>query len=588
MAQANRAQDRFGSGCLLLFSLPFAAVGLAAVGVLAWGVYQELRMRAWIEVPCRILKAELEVKSDGDGTSYSVKARYGYRVDGQDYTGDQVQILSFLGDVGADPRGIYAELEEHRVTGRAFRCYVNPSQPKEAILYRQLYWGAMAFIAVFALTFGGFGLGMWTAYFWKRGTGGSAQPSKAVDAAQPWTARADWAQGRIRFSQRNAALGRAAAAVFVTLISLPCTIASSRAVANGDKMALLGLLYGVLAIGLWLWAARAIRQWRAFGESLFEMAATPGVIGGSIAGVIRVPARLPVDQQPLRLTLRCVQRVDAGDDSHSDETVWQSEQTVVRLLEQADFEQSAVPVLFNVPYDAPPSNPDAKEPVKWMLELKSDGSRPPYRAEFEAPMFVTTESRPDAEPDASAVADYAVSDDAQDACTVAGIEREPLVSGYRYYFRPRRAPVLFIPMGIFLALLIAGTVAIIHFRGQMPLAVFIIGLLFLGLFDVLLFLAFADSAFHRSMVEVSREGLVIRSGWLGYGKQRVVEADAVRDLAANWSASVNAVRYFNVVAQTAAGKNIVLGKYIRDRVKAENLVRQMLGVLRGSDETQPS
>ena len=48
-------------GCLMLFALPFAAVGVGFGVWMGWTVIAHLKMRNWEEVPAKIVRETLKV-----------------------------------------------------------------------------------------------------------------------------------------------------------------------------------------------------------------------------------------------------------------------------------------------------------------------------------------------------------------------------------------------------------------------------------------------------------------------------------------------------------------------------------------------
>ena len=121
---------RLGGGCFILFTLPFAAVGVWMGYWLCSEMLTHWRMRSWEETPARIVRAKLEADSDSDGgTSYRATAEYTYQYGGQQYTGTRVGIHGGSDNIGSFQHDAHRQLSEHQKSGRPFRCYVNPAKP---------------------------------------------------------------------------------------------------------------------------------------------------------------------------------------------------------------------------------------------------------------------------------------------------------------------------------------------------------------------------------------------------------------------------------------------------------------------------
>jgi len=146
-------------GCLFLFGMPFAGVGVLMM-VLTFNAMSDWRAaKAWVEVPAELHSVNLNSYSDEDGTTYSVEASYSYRFKGESYSGDRVGVFSGADNIGSFHHDLYDELSEAKQQGEAV-CFVDPDDPEEAILNRDMRWGMVLFYLLFLVTFGGVGFGM--------------------------------------------------------------------------------------------------------------------------------------------------------------------------------------------------------------------------------------------------------------------------------------------------------------------------------------------------------------------------------------------------------------------------------------------
>ena len=133
LTKKHRWQMVIPIACLLVA----AAAGGAAVKSFA----DRRSAATWQEAPCKILTAELEERTTvgrpAHTHSYQANASDAYQFQGRPYKGDRVT-LDGGSDAEKTERKIYQQLEEHRVTGRPFRCYVNPANPSQSVLFREL------------------------------------------------------------------------------------------------------------------------------------------------------------------------------------------------------------------------------------------------------------------------------------------------------------------------------------------------------------------------------------------------------------------------------------------------------------------
>ena len=127
-------------GCLLtlVFGVGFSAAGITAFIFLTvkplYGVY---RAQEWDPVTCTILRSKVETHRDSDGDTYSIQISYRYTYKGQQYNSERYRFSP-----GGSSSG-YAgkkEVVDAHPPGSQHTCYVNPEQPDEAVIERDLSW----------------------------------------------------------------------------------------------------------------------------------------------------------------------------------------------------------------------------------------------------------------------------------------------------------------------------------------------------------------------------------------------------------------------------------------------------------------
>ena len=162
-----------GLGCLVLFALPFALGGLAVAFMAGLRLWTWAEARGWQEVPARILEVQLEKHVGDDSTTYEAVASYEYQFEGLTYQSADVGLGTGADNIGSFHEDMYRELESYRSQDRTFRCYVDPDNPSRSVLYREARWGLLSLMGLFALVFGGVGIGLmfagvWASEGWKR------------------------------------------------------------------------------------------------------------------------------------------------------------------------------------------------------------------------------------------------------------------------------------------------------------------------------------------------------------------------------------------------------------------------------------
>ena len=132
-----------GTVALGLFGSVFLIVGL----ILFWfflvrPVWLSSSAKSWPSTTGKITSAKLDVDTSGEGTSYSAKFTYEYRVGGVLYENDQYNFLN----VSGGRKSAKNRLAEHPIHSET-EIFYNPSDPQQSVMNRDLGWGiAFGFI----------------------------------------------------------------------------------------------------------------------------------------------------------------------------------------------------------------------------------------------------------------------------------------------------------------------------------------------------------------------------------------------------------------------------------------------------------
>lgn len=375
---------------MMLFALPFAGVGIFMGGLVARTLLRAQEMEHWMEVPVAVQEAALVEHQGDDSTTYRVTARYTYEVDGRTYEGTRVGLHGGSDNIGDWHQKRYRELVAARDGQRVLTGRVNPAQPAEAILFPGVRRGMMLFYLLFALVFGGVWLGICVAGLraWrKRNDAASAPPD------EPWRARKDWAEGLIRSTSRAEAWGLTIMAVIWNAVAWSIAGLRGREILQQGGVAYLFVLFPLVGVVLVLVAVRFHLVARRYGGAVFQMAPVPGVLGGRLAGLIRLPqAARPPDG--FVVTVQCQRTTRSGKHTHTT-VVWQEERRMEPdALPVVDVGQ-VIPVLFALPYDLPASDEwERGGAIAWKLEVKGRQPGVDVAVSFIIPVFLTRDSRP--------------------------------------------------------------------------------------------------------------------------------------------------------------------------------------------------
>ena len=134
-------------GLAALFAV-FALVGgvmLYPLGIKP--IARTIAAESWAATPCQVLRAEVRSHDSDDGTTYSVYILYQYEFNGQTYKSDRYE---FVGGSSSGYQGKARVVEQYQAAANPV-CYVNPSNPSEAVLKRGFH--AKLLLALFPLPF---------------------------------------------------------------------------------------------------------------------------------------------------------------------------------------------------------------------------------------------------------------------------------------------------------------------------------------------------------------------------------------------------------------------------------------------------
>lgn len=379
---------------LILFGLPFLCGGLWMGYLAGKSTHDWMRMQEWVPVKAYVVKGGTESHSGDDSTTYEAYAEYTYTYNGHSYTNTRVAV-----DDGADNIGDFQEdlgRKLARAAGRksGIEVYVNPEEPGEAVVSRDMRWGLFAFKMLFVILFGGAGLFLVGAgVFGKLADGGNKKDVSPEIAQSPWLANKDWQTNEIKSSAKLEMYFAWGFAILWNLISSPIPFMIKEEVVDKQNWpALLGLLFPFVGIGLLVWAIRKTLEWRKFGTTLLVLDPFPGSIGGQVGGAIEV--RYPYDGTTrFMLTLASIYSYEtgSGDDRRQSERVLWSDTAVAHT--EMGLYGTRIVFCFDVPEGLEPA--DAADRGRnyhlWRLTMKADLPGTDIKRNFDIPVYATKE-----------------------------------------------------------------------------------------------------------------------------------------------------------------------------------------------------
>ena len=106
--KANDSADKrkkqhglLAAGCVMLFALPFAAVGAGAAGWIVHDLWQWREIQSWVETPATLIQAGVDRGRDHKrGETIRAAARYRYTFGGKQYTSERVALYTGKDNIG--------------------------------------------------------------------------------------------------------------------------------------------------------------------------------------------------------------------------------------------------------------------------------------------------------------------------------------------------------------------------------------------------------------------------------------------------------------------------------------------------------
>ncbi|MGE9295193.1 MAG: phage holin family protein [Puniceicoccales bacterium] len=214
---------------------------------------------------------------------------------------------------------------------------------------------------------------------------------------EPWLLKKDWAEGRISDSNRIGFFFMAGFALIWNAISWTATIGVYQEGSDAEPVAYwVVLLFPLVGLGLIGVTIYQFLRWRKYGQSVFEMAEVPGVIGGSLGGLVLTST----DVKPAKgfqVTLVNQKEVTSGSGKNRSThttTIWESEQWIHEDALPDDHQRTALPIFFAIPYSCEPTADLGRTDYKWELRVKAEMPGVDYEARFSVPVYKTKDSDP--------------------------------------------------------------------------------------------------------------------------------------------------------------------------------------------------
>lgn len=388
--ETDRLSRLAGQVMSYLILLAVAAMIFGMLGFYGWAVGGWTAMRFWPEVPAQVRRVELKQAVCCEADVRVVRADYIYEWRGEAHTGSRVFALGECGHPASMRRAAHAEIASRSGDRGPFRCYVNPLNPRQAVLYRYASV-SMVFLSTFLALFLGVVFAAVVSLFVETGKDRRCQRRHPDE---PWRWRAEWETGVVPSCREGSVSGAVLQAFVFNLLCLSVLPIAVLDTWDGNGAAAKLLLFPVVGAGVALWAARRARRWQKGWATVFEMDTLPAEIGGTLVGRVRVREKYPTTNGAV-LSLECEQYPAASEGSippGMKVSLWRESFLVPQGELTQEEDVMVIPVRLPVPPGLPPSGEDASgNRIEWALHVAPGLPALGWWARFALPVFSVPE-----------------------------------------------------------------------------------------------------------------------------------------------------------------------------------------------------
>jgi hypothetical protein len=348
------------------------------------------QMKQWTQVDAVLHRAGYETHSGEDSDTYEAYAEYTYSFQGRQFTNDRVAISGGADNIGDYQQDLGRRLSSAMGRGESIVVYVNPKDASVSIIDPALRWGLLGFKSIFFFVFGGVGLGLMIFAF---RAPKEKDPSAPQYAGQPWLANDSWQGDPIKSGSKKVMWFAWGFAALWNLISAPLPfVIYGEIVDKNNMLAIIGLLFPVVGLGLLWWAISRTLEWRRFGPAPLSLDPFPGSIGGHVGGSIDIS--FPYDSAiRFSITLTSLRSYMSGSgDSRSrkESAKWQDSQVAHAT---SGAKGTRLSFRFDVPTGLAESDADQSEDSYdlWRLNLQAELPGADIDRDYEIPVYARGE-----------------------------------------------------------------------------------------------------------------------------------------------------------------------------------------------------
>ncbi|MCH9696905.1 MAG: DUF3592 domain-containing protein [Gammaproteobacteria bacterium] len=385
----SQSETSYGQGFLKFFGLIFLVIGLVISGFGAVSVYQSLVAKQWTPVPATLHDIKLSTSRSKNAYTYKVEGQFSYQFNGKTYLSNQLDFESGKDNIGDYHKRFYKLLNDHNKQEKPITAFVNPENPAQAVINREIRWEMLGINAIFLLVFGGIGLGILILVHSGKKKQIEEQQLKKRFPTEPWRWKPEWKNNEFKSNSKSGFWAIAIFALFWNVISTPISLMIiPELYSDKDWKLLIVMIFPILGIALIAGTIIYYLRWRKFGDAKLTLKQTPLKIGGTNQGHILIPTDIN-NTKNILVTLTCQQITTKGSGKHrrtSVKTIWQDNQTASPHRAK---EGSRLDFNFKIPSKLPQAqNGSSKNRIAWQLKAEKDMEGVDLSLEFDLPAFI--------------------------------------------------------------------------------------------------------------------------------------------------------------------------------------------------------
>ncbi len=373
-----------------LFALPFFSVGVWMLWSVGNTFVDASQMGNWVGTEAQLSRGGYETHRGDDSDTYEAYAAYRYEFNGQQFDGDRVALSKGGDNIGSYQENIGRSLQNAASSGDTITIFVDPDDPSNSIIDREIRWGLIGFKSIFLFVFGGIGLGL-LIVAWRAPREKDATLPEYQGA--PWLLNDAWQTATIKSTSKSSMWGAWLFAALWNLISAPLPFVLYEEIFDKENyIAIVGVLFPVVGIGLLIWAVRRTLEWTTFGPAPVTLDPFPGSIGGHVGGTIDL--NIPFNSEnafAVTLTNAHSYRSGSGKNrSQREKAVWQK-----NLVAHAATgpQGTRLTFRFEVPENCRESDTDKDDSYHlWRLNLRATLPGTDLDRDYELPVYATATS----------------------------------------------------------------------------------------------------------------------------------------------------------------------------------------------------